>query len=38
VILAVVLAPPRVQRAGLLTRGLVGLAGMAAIAIAPTLT
>jgi NADH:ubiquinone oxidoreductase subunit 2 (subunit N) len=35
--LAVVFAPPRVQRAGLLTRGLVGLAGMAAIAIAPTL-
>jgi NADH:ubiquinone oxidoreductase subunit 2 (subunit N) len=35
--LAVVFAPPRVQRASLLTRGVVGLAGMAAIAIAPTL-
>ena len=36
-ILAVVLAPPRVMRASLLTWGLAGLAGMAAIAIAPSL-
>ena len=36
-VLAVVLAPPRVVRASLLTWGLAGLAGMAAIAIAPSL-
>ncbi len=36
-ILAVVLAPPRVMFASLLTWGLAGLAGMAAIAIAPSL-
>src|SRR5258708_21259651 len=35
--LAVVFAPPRVPRAKLLTWGLLGLAGMAAIAIAPSL-
>ena len=35
--LAVALAPPRVERATLLTWGLAGLAGMAAIAAAPSL-
>jgi hypothetical protein len=35
--LAVALAPPRVERATLLTCGLAGLAGMAAIAAAPSL-
>ena len=35
--LAVALAPPRVERATLLTWGLAGLAGMTAIALAPTL-
>src|SRR5258708_36822114 len=35
--LAVVFAPPRGPRAQLLTWGLLGLAGMAAIAIAPSL-
>ena len=36
-VLAVVFAPPRAPRANLLTWGLLGLAGMAAIAIAPSL-
>jgi NADH:ubiquinone oxidoreductase subunit 2 (subunit N) len=36
-IVVVVTAPPRVARTTLLTRGLVGLAAMAAIAVAPTL-
>ena len=35
--LAVAFAPPRVPRASLLTWGLLGLAGMAAIALAPSL-
>jgi hypothetical protein len=35
--LAVVFAPPRVPRANLLTWGLLGLAGMAAIVVAPSL-
>jgi hypothetical protein len=35
--MAVVFAPPRVPRANLLTWGLLGLAGMAAIVIAPSL-
>ena len=36
-LLAVVFAPPRVVRASLLTWGVAGLAGMAAIALAPSL-
>jgi hypothetical protein len=36
-VLAVVFAPPRVVRASLLTWGLAGLAGMVAIALAPSL-
>jgi hypothetical protein len=36
-ILVVVTAPPRVARTTLLTSGLIGLAGMSAIALAPTL-
>jgi hypothetical protein len=35
--LVVIVAPPRVARASLLTRGLVGLTGMAAIAAVPSL-
>ena len=35
--LVVVFAPPRVPRADLLTWGLLGLAGMAAIVLAPSL-
>ena len=35
--LVVIVAPPRVARADLLTRGAVGLAGMAAVAVVPSL-